>query len=134
MQPICNSIAIQHISMSECYQISCIIYNIECNLSYVKSCTYATLATQLQLWRNNYYVTLMQLVCNYYGNVMLTSFFINPSKSNTWHYGGFWMNFFFLILMSTIHYDCSFIVVLDCDTWHSQKLPSGILIEFWKVK
>jgi hypothetical protein len=95
LQPIWNSFATQHISMSECYRISCVSCTIECNLFYVKSCTYATLATQLQLWRNNYYVTLMQSVCNYHGNVMLTSFFINPSKSNTWHYGGFWMNFFF---------------------------------------
>jgi hypothetical protein len=89
LQHICNSFASQRISMSECYQISCISCNIECNLSYVKSCTYATFATQLQLWRNNYYVTLMQLVCTYYGNIMLISFFINSSKSNTRHYGGF---------------------------------------------
>jgi hypothetical protein len=48
-------------------------------------------AIQFQLCRNNYYIIIMQLVCNYYGSVMLTSFFINPSKFDSWHYGDFWM-------------------------------------------
>ncbi len=55
---------------------------------------------------------LMQLVCNYYGNIMLMSFFIDLSKFNTWHYGDFWVNFF-LTSIFTIHYDCSIIMVLD---------------------
>jgi hypothetical protein len=39
---------------------------------------------------------------------------------------------FFEILISIIHYDYSFIMVLDYDRWHNQNLPRGILIEFWK--
>jgi hypothetical protein len=94
---------------------------------YVKLYTYATHATQLELCRNNCNVTLMQLVCNYHGNIMLTSFFIGPSKFDTWHYGIFGWNFF-KILISSIHYDYSLIMVFDCDMWDSQKLPCGILI------
>jgi hypothetical protein len=123
-QPIYNSFATQCISMSECYRINWISCNIECNLSHVKSCTYAILAIQLQLWRNNYHVTLTQLICNYHGNIMLTSHGIM----------GDFGCFFFKILISTIHYDCSFIMVLNCNMWDGQKLPCGILIEFWKLK
>jgi len=50
--------------------------------------------TQLQLCKNNYYATLMQLVYNYHDNVMLTLFFIDPSKSNLWYHEDFWMIFF----------------------------------------
>jgi len=39
---------------------------------------------------------------------------------------------FFRILISIVYYDYSFSVVLDYDTWHNQKLPCGILTEFWK--
>jgi hypothetical protein len=56
----------------------------------------------------------MQLVCNYHGNIMLMSFFIDLSKFNRWHYGDFWMNFF-LTSISTIHYGCSIIMVLNYD-------------------
>jgi hypothetical protein len=41
---------------------------------------------------------------------------------------------FFEILISAIYYDCSFYMVLDCNKWHNQKFPCGILIEFWKKK
>jgi len=75
----------------------------------------------------------MQLVCNYHGNVMLMSFFINSSKFDMLHHCNFWMKIMiFEILISTIHYDCSFMMVLNCEMWHSQKLPCGILIEFFK--
>ncbi len=46
---------------------------------------------QLQLRKNNYCVILMHLVCNYHGNIMLMSFFIDISKFNTWHYGASWV-------------------------------------------
>jgi hypothetical protein len=74
----------------------------------------------------------MQLIYNYHGNIMLTLLFINPSKFDTWHYGDVWGIFFLENLISTIYYDCSFYMVLDCDKWHSQNFPLGILIEFWK--
>jgi len=57
--------------------------------------TYATCATQLQLCKINYYATLMSLLFNYHGYIMLTLLFINPSKSNTCHHWDFWMNIFF---------------------------------------
>jgi hypothetical protein len=50
-------------------------------------------------------VTLMQLICNYHGDINLTSIFIDPLKFDTWHYGDFLVNFF---PFSTIHYNCSF--------------------------
>jgi len=40
---------------------------------------------------------------------------------------------FFEILIFIVHYDYSFYMVLDYDMWHNQKLPHGILIEFWKL-
>ncbi len=43
-------------------------------------------ATQLQLCCNNSFSTTMQLPYDYNHNVMLISFFIHPSKFNTWHY------------------------------------------------
>jgi hypothetical protein len=48
-------------------------------------------AIQLQLCKNNYFATLMQLVCDYHGIVMMMSIFINPSKFDMWHYGIFWV-------------------------------------------
>jgi hypothetical protein len=72
----------------------------------------------------------MQLICNYHGKIMLTSFFIHSSKSNTWHYGGL---FFWNI---DLHHSLWLFIytVLDYDTWHSQKLSHDILIEFFKKK
>jgi hypothetical protein len=96
-------IAIQHIFMNKCYWTSCTSCN-KCNSLYVEPCAYTTCASHLQLCGNNYYASLMQLICNYHGNVMMT--FINSSKSNTWHYGNFWVKLFsFWNLISTIHYD-----------------------------
>jgi len=74
----------------------------------------------------------MQLICNYNGNFMLTLFFIDPSKSNMWHYGKF-LVIFFDILIFIIHYNCSFYMVLDYDTWCGQKLLHGILIEHYRL-
>jgi hypothetical protein len=48
------------------------------NSLYVKSHTYVTHAIKLQLCKNNYYVTLMQLICDYHGCVMLTLFLSCP--------------------------------------------------------
>jgi hypothetical protein len=39
---------------------------------------------------------------------------------------------FFEILISIVHYDYSFKMVLDYDTWHNHKSPHDIIIEFWK--
>jgi len=39
---------------------------------------------------------------------------------------------FFEILISIVHYDYSFWMLLDYDMWHNQKLPHGKIIEFWK--
>jgi hypothetical protein len=88
-----------------------------CNSPYVKSHTYASCATQLQLFRNNYCATLMQLVCNYHGNVMLMLLFINPSKKIHVALWGFLGKKYFLfeILIFTIHHDYSFYMVL---LWH----------------
>ncbi len=56
-------------------------YN-ECNSPYVEPYMYEIHATQLQLCKNNYCATLMQLVCNYCCNVMLMLIFIHPSIMN----------------------------------------------------
>jgi hypothetical protein len=84
----------------ECYLTSCTSCN-RCNSPYMKPYTYAIRTTHSQSCKNNYFVTLIQLICNYHGNVMLTSFFINPSKFDTWHYEEFWV-IFLEILISTI--------------------------------
>jgi hypothetical protein len=51
-----------------------------CNSPYMKPYTCVIHATLLQLYKNNYYATLMQLVCNYHHDVMLTLLFIDLSK------------------------------------------------------
>jgi hypothetical protein len=86
--------------------------------------SYSTMSKQL-------YAIIMQLVYNYHGNNMLKLLYINPSIFNMWHYGDFRVKISFEILISTIHYHCSFYMVLDCDIWCNQKLPLGILIEIW---
>jgi hypothetical protein len=40
--------------------------------------------------------------------------------------------FLFEILISTIHYDCSFYMDFNYDTWCSEKLPHGISLKFEK--
>jgi hypothetical protein len=74
---------------------------VKCNSLYVKPYAYATCASHLQLCGNNYYVSLMQLISNYHGNIMMT--FINPSKSNTWHYGNFWVKIIFFLKYDLHH-------------------------------
>jgi hypothetical protein len=102
-----------------------------CNSPYVKLYTYTTCATQLQLSRNNYCVILLQLICNYHGNVMLILF---HQSIKFWHvalWGFFvWKLLFFEILIPTIHYDCC--MYSYCDMCHSLKLPHHILIEVKK--
>jgi hypothetical protein len=77
----------------------------------------------------------MQLVCNYNGNVMLM-LFSSIHKQLTHSIMGIfgWKQLFFEILISTIHYDYSFYMVLDCDSWCNQNFPCGMLIEFWEIK
>jgi hypothetical protein len=50
----------------------------------------------------------MQLYYNYTHDVMMTSLIIiHLLKSNTWHCGDFWINYFrFEILILIIHCDC----------------------------
>jgi hypothetical protein len=60
---ICKSFA-THSNSTYFYECQCYWTSVrcnECNSSYVKPYTYATYATQLQLRKNNYYVTIMQL-------------------------------------------------------------------------
>jgi hypothetical protein len=102
----------------ECHSTNCTSYN-RCNSPYMKPYTYAIHTTHLQLCRNNYFVTLIQLICKYHGNVRLASFFICPSKFDTWYFEDFWVIFFENIDFHH-HYDCSFIMVLDFDTCHNK--------------
>jgi len=51
--------------------------------------TMQLITIQLQLCHNNSFSTTMQFPYDYNHNVMLTSFFIHPSKFNTWHYEDF---------------------------------------------
>jgi hypothetical protein len=103
-----------------CYQTSCKSHN---SLYMVQLIT-----IQLQLYRNNFFSITMQLTYDYNHNVMLMSIFIHPSKFNTWHYE---KNYDLKnILISIVHHDYSFSMVLDYDTWHNQKLPHGILLNF----
>jgi hypothetical protein len=44
---------------------------------------------QLQFCCNNSFSTTMQLCYDYNHNIMMMSFFIHPSKFDTWHYEGF---------------------------------------------
>ncbi len=53
----------------------------------------------------NYCVIIIQLVCNYHANIMLTSFFINPSKSGT-SMGIFWWFFFNINLHHPLYFSC----------------------------
>jgi hypothetical protein len=51
-----------------------------CNSPYVKLYTYATCVIQLHQYQNNYCVTLMRLVYNCHGNVMLFVIFHQSIK------------------------------------------------------
>jgi len=57
------------------------------------------------------YKNIVQFNYNH-GIVMLTSIFVDLSKFDMWHYGEFWV-IFKKILISIIHYDCSFYMVLN---------------------
>jgi hypothetical protein len=71
----------------------------------------------------------MQLPYDYNHNVMLMLFLIHSLEFNMWHHEDFWV-IFFEILISIVHYDYSFLMVLNYDMWHNQKLPHGRLVEF----
>jgi len=120
LQPICNSMYFYEWVLSDkLHKLQHQMQIIVCEIMYIcNSCnSISTMKEQLSCNSN---ATNLQLPWQHHSNV-------------TWHYGGLWM-IYFLILISTIHYDHSFIMVLDCDTWGGQKLPCGILIEFWKLK
>ncbi len=89
-QPFATHCNLVYFYTCECYQTSCMSCN-GCNPQYVKLYTYVIHAIQLQICRNNYCATLMQLICNYNSNVMLMLFFIDPSKFDTWRYMDFWV-------------------------------------------
>jgi len=46
---------------------------------------------QLHMQLSYYYVKLMQLVCNYHGDIMLMLPFIDPSRFDMWYYENFWV-------------------------------------------
>jgi hypothetical protein len=81
-------------------------YN-ECNSPYVEPYMYEIHATQLQLCKNNYCATLMQLVCNYCCNVMLMLIFIHPSIMN---FIDFYCNLF-------VAYKCSGNLLMVTTNW-----------------
>ncbi len=76
----------------KCYQISCKSCK-SCNSLYIQCNSLQLITTQLQLCHNNSFSTTMQLPYDYNHNVTLTSFFIHPSKFNTWHYEDFFSVF-----------------------------------------
>jgi hypothetical protein len=49
----------------------------------------ATHYNSITTYRNNFFSTTMQLPYDYNHNVKLMSFFIHPSKFNTWQYEDF---------------------------------------------
>jgi hypothetical protein len=117
--------------MFECYQTSHMSCN-KCNSPCMKSFTYAICVTRLQLCRNNYHAISLQLQLWYHVD---TSFHqsIKIQHMALWKF--LVENYFlFEILISTIHYDCSFYMVFYYDMWHSKNLPHDILIEFWRIK
>jgi hypothetical protein len=72
------------------------------------------ITTQLQLFHNNSFSNIMQLPYDYNHNIMLTSFFIHPSKFNTWQYKDF------LWFKKNIAIHCPlWLFILDClGLWH----------------
>jgi hypothetical protein len=46
---------------------------------------------QLHMQLSYYYATLMQLICNYHGDIMLMLTFIDPSTFDMWYYEDFWV-------------------------------------------
>jgi hypothetical protein len=95
-------------------------------------CIVQLIATQLQLYQNNTFSTIMQLYYNCTCDVILMSLIvIHLLKFDTWHYEFFWHknNFF-----RNIHLHCSlwlWMMVQNCDRWHNKKLLHVILIIFW---
>jgi hypothetical protein len=76
--------------------------------------TMQLITTQLQLCCNNSFSTTMQFPYDYIHNVMLTSFFIHPSKLNMWHYEDF--SWFFWNI--EIHYPLWLFVLDGLGLWH----------------
>jgi len=72
------------------------------------------ITTQLQLCQKNSFSTIMQFPYDYNHNVMLMSFFIHPSKFNTWHYEDF-LWFFWNI---DIHCPLWLFVLDGLGLWH----------------
>ncbi len=119
-----------HYQKKTCFATSVAIQFLSC-IGHLQLIVYIVqlIRTQLQLCCNNSFPTTMQFPYDYNHNVTLMSFFIHPSNFNII------MKIFcdfFGILISIIHYDYLFQMVLDYDMWHNQKLPRVILIEIWK--
>jgi hypothetical protein len=95
---------------------------------------YATqlITTQLQLYQNNSFSTIMWFHYNCTHDVMMMSLIvIHPWKYDTWH-----MKFFGhkIIIFSNIDFYCPLwllMMIWNCDTWHNKKIPHGILVVFW---
>jgi hypothetical protein len=116
---ICNHLQFNVFLGAWCYWTNCMNSN-GCNSPHVKPYTYATCATQLQLCKNNYCVTLMQLICKYHVNIMVTSFLIYQSKFDTWHYVEFWVKIIFFWNIDRHHpLRLLIFMVLNCDIWHN---------------
>lgn len=110
---ICNSLQFIMFLWGDCYWTSCMSFN-EYNSLYVKLYTYAT---QLQMCKNKFCIIIMQLVCNYYSNIIF-HWFIKIWHMALWE---FFNDFFLWNMIFTIHYDCSFIIIIDCDTSHNHE-------------
>jgi len=91
--------------------------------------TMQLITIQLQFCHNNFF-QLCKLPYDYNHNVTLMSF--SSIHQNLTCGTMRIVCDSFEILISIIHYDYSFDMVLDYDMWHNPKLPHDILIEFWK--
>jgi len=136
---ICNSLATHcnstYFYRRECYWTSCMNCN-KCNALYnVKLYTYVIHVTQMQLCRYNYCATLIQLVCNYHSNVMLTSLFIDPSKFDTWPCGDFLAKLFSFWNVN-FHHPLWLFIYNGFILWHmaQSKVPMGHINWDLKIK
>jgi hypothetical protein len=99
----CNSL---YFYTNECYKTSCMSCK-RCNLTCIQSHYGAP--------HCNWVVTTMQFPYDYNYNVTLTSFFIQSSKFNTWHYEDVLVNFFWNI---NIHCPLWLFILNGFRLWH----------------
>jgi hypothetical protein len=87
--------------------------------------TLQLITTQLQFCCNNSFSTTMQLPYDYNHNVLLMSFFIHPSKFNTWYYEDF--SWFFWNI--DIHHPLWLFILDGFGLWHVENLK----IAMWHI-